>query len=298
MSILCALFLAGAAFAARANPTQDLLRARAEFERGEYLRTVEILEPQLFPEVKISDPDELLDAYLLVGVSHYFLEQREEARRAFQALLSQDPDYELDAVLYPPDLVGFFNAIKSEQKELLDELRKAREKERRLEEERRRLGRTIVIEREYYDPKPGLNWVPFGVGQFKNGQPGKGRFFLVAEGALAGVSVGIATYLWLRYGPGLPLDRPEPDDVDLVQSLQVVQIGTGGLFLLVYAWGVVDAYANQKPRVLEKPPRMLAPDEEVPGLSPEPPPPAARSRLQLTPFFTRDAAGLGVVGEF
>jgi len=99
-----------------------------------------------------------------------------------------------------------------------------------------------------YEARPRyVNLLPFGAGQFQNGQPVKGIGFAIAEGATAATSIGVFLYLVKRYGTHN--SHVALEDADRVQRLERIQIGTGVAFFGLYAVGVIDAFLNFHPLV-------------------------------------------------
>jgi hypothetical protein len=262
--------------AAAANPSQDLARARSQFERGQYQKVVDALAPQLYPRALLREEDELKEAHYLLGVAQFFLDRRDKARQEFVALLYLDPRKELDPAVESPEVYAFFEGVKGELKLKLEELRREKDK---AEADKNKPSREVVITRTITEPSPIGNFVPFGYGQFRNDQPAKGTFFLVSETLTGGASLFLFTFQAVQYG--IPSKVP-PDDKDLVRTIQITQIITGGLFLIFYGWGVVDSFAYQKPKMVEE--RHERPIE---------------SRAYILPMVTPDGAvGVGATWRF
>ena len=262
--------------AAAANPTQDLARARSQFERGQYQKVVELLAPQLYPHTLLRDDDELKEAHYLLAVAEFFLDHRDKSRQEFVALLYLDPQKELDPAVESPEVYAFFEGVKGELRQKLEELKRQKEK---AEADKNKPAQERVITRTVTEPSPIGNFVPFGYGQFRNGQPGKGAFFLTAEALSGGTSLFLFTFQAVQYG--IPSKVPS-EDKDLVRTIQITQIVTGGLFLIIYGWGVIDSFAYQKPKVVEQ--RTERPIE---------------SRLHILPIVTPDGTvGVGATWRF
>ena len=238
-----------AAAAPQLSPSQKLARARAEFERGDYKKVADTLEPELLPTPTLREKDELTEAYYLVAVSFFYARKQDRSRQWFTALLFLDPSYSLESATESPEVYAFFEGVKKDLSRTLDEL----ERKKREEEAARARPRTqIIIERTIVEPSPWSNFVPFGYGQFRNGQPGKGTFFLVSEAALGGASLALFTYQAVSYGIPSHYDPSISGEADKLERLQIAQISTGAAFLVLYGWQVVDAFVNQKPRVTTK----------------------------------------------
>src|SRR5262249_15231532 len=180
-------------------------RGRTAFGRAEYGRAIEILHPLLYPEVLLDSEGEVVQAHRMLGVAYLFENQTDEARREFRKLLELRPDYRFDPLLDPPRVVDFFNlVVKEEESELaaIEAKRRRREEEllarQRREAERLRAQPAVVLR---YDHHPyAVNFIPFGAGQFQNGQRRKGWLFFGAEAALAGVSIAAFTTNFALFG--------------------------------------------------------------------------------------------------
>jgi len=254
----------------QASPaTRDAFdRGRTAFGRAEYQRAIDILHPLLYPEVVLDSEGEVVQARRMLGVAYLFQNQPDEARREFRKLLELRPDYRFDPLLDPQQVVDFFNGVLSEEKatiEKFEERRRQRDKaaaeQRRLDIERLSKPPTVLqYERHSY----AINFVPFGAGQFQNGERRKGWFFFGAEALLGAVSVGaFATNLGLygltpnrgckiRLADGMACPTTSIDHAqeDTSRALLGVQVVSGGLFFAVAIWGVIDAMAHFQPDVL------------------------------------------------
>jgi Tetratricopeptide repeat len=273
--------LAGVLFAAtparqatpHATPREAFDRGRTAFGRAEYKRAIEILHPLLYPEVLLDSEGEVVQAHRMLGVAYLYQNEPDGARREFHKLLELRPDYRFDPLLDPQQVVDAFNSVvKEEETEIasFEARRRQRDQEllaHRLREERLRPPVTTVL--RYENHPYGFNFIPFGAGQFQNGQRRKGWLFLGVEVGLGAVSVGaFATNLAL-YGlhphrkclVQEPIDSNNlaepcpPADVDHSQentsaAIYRVQIVTGALFFATAIWGVVDALRHYQREVL------------------------------------------------
>jgi hypothetical protein len=266
----------------QSSPAQELERGKIAFGRAEYARTIEILRPLLYPEPRLESESSIVDAHRMLGYAHLFERQNEQAAQEFRRLLQLRPDFRLDPLIDPPLVVDFFNGILKQQEGELAELeRKRREAEA---EERRRMDAIrngpAIIERRYLRNSLAVSLLPFGAGQFQNGQRGKGWFFLTTESVFAGVSVAALTTNFALYGlrpriqckeapvPTMTTTSTAPTttsrggsaapavengcspgfvpngDQDRSKLLLKVQVISGGLFFAMAAWGIVDALVN------------------------------------------------------
>jgi hypothetical protein len=293
-ALLCAAFpLRLPAAPARETPRESFDRGRTAFGRAEYKRAIDILKPLLYPEVVLESEGEVVQAHRMLGVAYLFESKAEDAKREFHKLLELRPDYRFDPLLDPQLVVDTFNqVVKQEEAEIAAIENRRREREKELAARRQRESRlravqpTLVYERHSYL----LNFVPFGAGQFQNGQRRKGWMFFGVEAGLAAISIGALVTNFALYGvqphrkclmmpSGYPSGVPEacpPDQIDhsqeqTSQDLLHVQLISGGLFFAAAIWGVIDAVRHYQRDVLlfpqEAPPPSPAGDLRI-GLGP------------------------------
>jgi hypothetical protein len=267
----------GGAVEAPATPAVDFERGKNAFARGEYGRAVELLRPLVYPDVRLESEGEVVQAHRMLGVASLFENDPEAARREFRKLLELRPDYRFDPLLDPPRVVDFFNlVVKEEEAELaaIEAKRRQREEEllarQRREAERLRAQQAVVLRYDHHSY--AVNFIPFGAGQFQNGQRRKGWFFLGAELGLAGVSIAAFATNFALYGiaphrrcltmqpldaNGLPQKCPPAEtdrsDEAVSTNLERTSIISGGLFYAVAIWGVVDALRHYESDVLITP---------------------------------------------
>jgi hypothetical protein len=276
-------------------PTAAFERGRTAFDRGEYARAIEILRPLLYPEIRLESEGQVVQAHRMLGVAHLFEKQNDLAAQEFRKLLQLRPDYRFDPLLDPPQVVDFFNGVlhdyEAELAKIEGRRRQAEVEERRQRDarERARSGASVV-ERHYVRNSFSINFIPFGAGQFQNGERRKGWTFLVSESALAAVSVASLTANFALYGARphrACLPRPMPalgeceidhTDEDRSRLLTRMQVASGALFFAVAAWGIADAILHFKP--------------EVEAPAGQPPAASAQLKLQLAPVALSSTSGV------
>ncbi len=257
------------------SPSEDFERGRTAFERGEFGRAIQLLRPLLYPVPRLRTEGEVVQTHRMLGVSHIFEKQPEDATREFRKLLQLRPDFRMDTLLDPPQVVEFFNGIlKQQEAELaeLEEKRRAAEAEERRRADLARPG-AQVVERRIARNSFALNFLPFGAGQFQNGHRAKGWAFLTAEALFGAVSVGALATNFGLYGVrprircvesptpsapgpsgpattnGCPLgSMPGPEERNSTR-LRQVQVVSGALFFATAAWGILDAIWHFRPEV-------------------------------------------------
>ena len=286
-----------------AAPAEELQRGKYAFDRGEFRRAVEILRPLLYPELRLQSEKQIIQAHRILGVSYLFERQQVAATGEFRKLLQVSPDYHFDPLLDPPEIVDFFNTVRKQYTEEIAQLeakRKQAENARQRDKEacdKVRAG-PAVIEKRVGRNVFAATFLPFGTGQFQNGQRGKGWAFLSVEAALGAVSVGaFATNLALyglkpqrtcRYNVGDAVCPPgaiDHTDENRSRWLTRVQVASGALFLGTAAWGIIDAIYYYRP-------------ETQLGLASDSRRPPAAGSLRLSPLMMERAIGPGLSFRF
>jgi len=252
------------ALALAAHPA-ELKRARDRCEFGAWADCAGTLRPWLAREPALADED-AVEAWRLLGIAEWHLGDQDQARAAFVNLLSVDPDYTLDPFLVPPPIVEFFDRVKREHEAALAPLRERkrelREQQRLADEAKRKLlqeevppTKIIRVQERIYL----FNWLPFGAGQFQNGQRAKGTAIAAGEVTAGLVNLGAfvlhnqiaedRSRLCTAGQPGC--SRPPYTDSDraLLGRIEAVKYVSAALFWALYAYGVWDAHQNFVPIV-------------------------------------------------
>ncbi|RLB54019.1 MAG: hypothetical protein DRI34_12640 [Deltaproteobacteria bacterium] len=248
ISLLVALLglLALGTAPARAEPPDKLLaRARAEFEYKNFENAARLLEQLLVPQVRLTTEQDIAEAREMLGLSYFYLGHQEQARRQFVELLYLRPDHRLDPFLIPPAAVTFFDSIRKEPavREKLEQIRKSRQASKQPPPPRPPPPRvqTLVRQRELMRRSRLVAFLPFGLGQFQNGDTLKG--VLLASGGGIALVANITCYSLLvalanengRYAPG---------DLQLARGLRIGQYVALGLFAASWIYGAIDANLN------------------------------------------------------
>ncbi len=139
-------------------------------------------------------------------------------------------------------------------------------------------------------------FVPFGVGQFNNGDYGKGGLFAAGElVTFRSERRHIPRTAHLTYG--LHSTNVPFADSQTVLTLQRVEIGTGIAFFALWGVGIFDAHRHYKREVRvpnsEKLLRELDPGFTVPS----PPPKPVKTTLRLGPLAVPNGGGIGLSWE-
>jgi hypothetical protein len=217
-----------------AAPAEQLAKAREAVRLRRYEEAIPVLTYLLYPNARLSSRADLVEAHVLLGVSHFETGNRVDAHRELDEALFLDDSIALDPLLFSGEAIAFFE----ERKQIFLERVRSEEETRKLAEERAQLRRVlenmIVIERKPYY----INFVPFGAGQFQNGHDGRGIFFFVSQTVLGGTSAGLWGWQVGKYGYNGTVPR---DEVGTVLAVQQVQIATGVACLGLMVAGIIDS---------------------------------------------------------
>lgn len=229
---------------------EDLMRrARNEYAYGNYSEAVKELRALLYP-MKLSTDAQVVEARKYLALSYYLLGRRHDVEEEFTKLLYLDPDHELDPFSVAPAVIELFESVRRGLKEQLDSVRQRKSEERLAPP---RPGTLRVVQTRSLERSDLATFMPFGIGQFQNGELRNGLLFCIAEVALLAVNVG--AYVW-----GLNLDHYNASQRGLVRTLNVTQYASLALLGGVWGAGVLQARLAFVP-VLNEPPEV---HDEVP----------------------------------
>ncbi len=238
--LLCSL-----AALASASPNEELREARESFFKGEYEGSIAKLTALLYPTSRLATASSIAEAHLMLGVSFFETGQRDGALREIEEALFLDDSLSLGTSLFTTEAVKFFDEAKAELNRKAKDAEEAERIARKEQALNKAVENLVVIERYRY----WVNFVPFGAGQFQNGQRGKGLAFFLGEAALGSTSVALWSYQVVKYGlrGTVPLD-----EVGTVNTIQVLQVGTGAAFIALTMYGIYDSLINYQYQIERK----------------------------------------------
>ncbi|MDB4973099.1 MAG: hypothetical protein JWN48_1440 [Myxococcaceae bacterium] len=254
---------------AHADELSEFESARARYDRHDYARSVDA-----FRKLVGSDPPRLNNTLLVLESRKYyaasllFVGAEEEARLQFRLLLQQEPDYGLDPLAFPTEVVDLFDQVKASLRRDLDQKREAElrrqweaEAEARAREQLRQqnLERLRVLAEEREVRRENSRWiatVPFGAGQFQNGHRRLGLALAVTESLAAATSV--VTFIGHQ---SFADDQPSASDRDSINRRQrawfTANIVSSSAFAALALLGVLDAHVRFVPDRVTITPRPL-----------------------------------------
>lgn len=293
---LATLVLVLVATAAHAGtPSEDLSQARKAFREGQFNVALEKYNALLYPDLRLASSEDLVEAYINLGVCRVETGDEDGAKREFSRALELDPNKQLDTlVITNKRAIELYDDTKADIR-TRKEREAAAQREVAEKERLRKLRASLIGVRE----NPAwLNWAPFGVGHFWYGKTLKGLVLGGTQLASAAGSFGIWFSLVNQYG--IRSDKVPLDDAQRVLTLQRLEIGLGVAFLVSYAISVVDMRRNYKPQTRVKIDESLLPPELKEGDKPAPTKPkqtSLRERILISPMVTPDSVGIGIGWE-
>jgi tetratricopeptide (TPR) repeat protein len=287
--------------AARSDELSDLEKAYGAYVAHRYEDAEKRLRRLVdAKEGAMKDEDTLADARMYLGAVLLAEGKKDQASAVFERLLLDKPDYQPDPLRVA---LAALDAVADARLRLRDKLvaiaaekgRKAFEEKAKIDAEKEkaaaRLATLETLAAEEVIAERHTRWealLPFGVGQFKNGQPALGWSLLTTESLLAvGSAIGLGVALYdqaLAYQafengdaspPGYTARAYEGRATDAARVGDVLALG----FAAVALGGVVQAqlaFVPERIRIDARP-RPVAP-------------------LSLSPVI--GPAGVGVVGRF
>ncbi len=241
---LLLLGVSGASAQPKETPTERFELAKNAFYYQDYARSVKLLEPLLLPQPTLPSATDVRQAREMLGASYWFKKNKAGFKQQFTLLLQDEPRFELDAFYYPPEMVADFQELKGQLVELgiiklpTEELKKQKE--------------VIVIEKTVEKRSFLPTIIPFGVGQFANGQDAKGYGFLSASAVLLATNIGSWLYMYSAQATGTSRDAA----VYTMYGSLVALVG-------VMVWGITDAVVNFSPETVFEEKRMEKRDDSA-----------------------------------
>ncbi len=297
LAIWAALLAAALASAtpARANDFDQFQNARVAYESLNYELAADLFQGLLATAAPNDKRPVVIESRKYLAAAYLFLGRKAEAETQIELLLRAAPDYVLDPLAFPDEVVKTFNAVKArlDQEKVHAEQDRARadaerrgERELESKKQHERLERLIELASTERVKEAHSRWialVPFGVGQFQNDHKGLGLVLAVTEGAL--LAIGVTTYVLhesLRSAANgsTPPTGTERDNARLAEAaFRYTNQISFGLFTLVAVTGILDAQLRFVPSRSYDQPRSLPPD-------------LVKVRLSLGP------TGLALAGRF
>jgi hypothetical protein len=266
---------------AHADGRAELEKARASFLARNWTDAEGRLRVLLDPSTPngLKERSLISQARMYLGASLLALGKTDEAKDTFEKLVLDDPTFEPDPLGFPGPAINTFIDVRSS---LLEQIRNAQvtaarlAAEKKAHEDAEREAQRVWLEKvkaQAAEEKITVRHsrlvasLPFGAGQFQNGQTLAGWAFLGTEiAALGGTAVTYGMYLHARSRENEELRRPAGDVNQLVpqyhqraEDVRLFNLGFAGAFLAIAVTGIVQAHIAFVPESAEKKKRDLPP---------------------------------------
>ncbi len=283
-AVLVAFALAIVAGPACADDATELERAKASYDAGRYGEGAERFKEILNP----GSPNALRDPGAVERAQAYYaacliaLDRVAEANEQIEKIYRTNLRFVPDPVVFPTKVTDRFFAVQGRMKD--QTLAGQQAKDTAHDKEKKELQayiatlqplasqESIVVRRSRW-----IAALPFGVGQFQNGQDGLGYAFLVSEALLAGASMttGVIHMQLLADYTRQQGQQGQIDYADLrsrLESTQQVNLYTSVALGVIAAAGIAHAEITFVPEVRETRPRALPkpPPAVLPTVAPRP----------------------------
>jgi hypothetical protein len=286
---------------AHANEQSDLEKARAAYIAHQYVEADARFRAMLDPRSgTLHDPALVTQARMVWGAVKVGQGRPDEAMAIFERLLLTDPGFDPDPLSFPTEVIDLFIDTRAKIRDKInaaaqaaaqaEAARKAREEEERRRERVRvaMLEQMASEERNTERHSRLVAFVPFGAGQFQNGQPGLGWFFLLTEASLvAAGAVTVPIYLidlQSRSDAFRAGDRTRAQEyIERADAVRTVNLALFGTFVGTAAIGILQANLSFVPESFELHKRPIPPPS--PTLTPTIAPSATGLTLGLTARF-------------
>jgi hypothetical protein len=283
VTVSLALALAGAD--ARADPLGELQKAYSAYVAQRYDEAEARLRALLDPQTgALKDPGMMADARMYLGAALVAEHRKQEAEIVFEQLLLEQPEYSEDPLRVRQDAIDAFIDVRTRLHDRLAQTveqsvkQAALERARQEAEQRKAALRVAMLEQlasEEIVVERHSRWVallPFGVGQFQNGQTALGATFLGAEalcaaGSLAGAALALYNENQI---PGAEARDNEtaPKYRARAETAALVGDALAGGFLFTALVGAIHAEASFVPQRVEIHTRAIPPLSLAPVFGP------------------------------
>lgn len=259
---VCVVAIAASANFAHAAPTQAEQSAFAGgkklYENGQHDQAATYFALATDgPTPSIKDPDLVSQSRMIRGASNMYLGRIAEADTQFERILRGNAKYQPDTILFPPGVIDRFNGIRDKLDKEAAEKKAGDANTKKiaaLEADNARLSSRLVALESYaknYETVVKrsriLASVPFGVGQFQNGDVGLGIFFAATEG----MALTAATISW-AYHYSLPRDPVDATEArSAANAARVVNWISLGAFVALAVGGIAQAHIAFVPETRE-----------------------------------------------
>lgn len=213
-----------------------VVEAENLFQIQDYEKVIQVLD-KVSGHPRLEGDKAEIRVLEMLGASHWFLGARDSSRLVFGELLRGSPFHRLDGFVYPAELIDFYEARRRE-------LVTAGIIPATPSESESFTGRRVLVREIERNETPSVVYLmPFGVGQFVNGDSGKGATLAVVQGV--GAVMMIATWLGIEGLKVGDTNRISPSDEGQARLLEALWYGGAGLFVASWGYSIADGFLSR-----------------------------------------------------
>lgn len=263
--------------AASAQGRVDVEKARAAYLARNYAEAEERLRALVDPRTGLKELSLLSQARMYLGAVLIAQAKQDEAAQTFENLILGDSSFEPDPLSFPANVINTFFDVREKlqvkiRQNALNQARIEAQRRAVAEEERRqqeawlaRVKQMAQEEKITVRNNRLVAFLPFGAGQFQNGEPVLGWTFLISEAAcVIGTGITIPMYTYAR---GRAQDEARAGDLnrtaalyqDRADNIRTVNLSFAGAFAAIAITGIVQANLSYVPERVETKKRDLPP---------------------------------------
>lgn len=287
---------------AHADVQSELEKGRAAYVAKNYAEAEPHFRKALDPGETTRDAAQTSLARMYLGAIAVAEKRREEATKVFEVLLLDDQLYEPDPLTFPTEVINLFIDTRAQLRVRLNAAAAERarlEAERKVREEADRKAREAWLlrvqelaseERVTVRNSRFFALVPFGAGQFQNGQDALGVAFLSIESTLVlGTALTLPFYVSAQSSAQDEFSRGDPQRLaqaykDRASAIRAVNLSLVAGFALTAVVGIAQgqwSYVSERSETHKRP---------------LPPVPTGQKTAILPVFFGVEGGGVGGFG--
>jgi TolA-binding protein len=259
----------------------DVVKARAAYLARNYSEAEDRLRALVDPKMGLKELSLLSQARMYLGAVLLAQGKRDAAGDVFEKMILEDPSFEPDPLSFPGDVINTFFDVRGQLQEKIRQsaqnaARLEAERRARVEEERRRQEAWLAQVKQMATEEKNtvrhsrlIAFLPFGAGQFQNGDRVLGWTFLATQAAcIIGTGITVPMYSYAR---GRAEDEARSGDLereaqlyqDRADNIRTVNLSFAGAFAALAITGIVQANLSYVPETVETGKRALPPLSRV-----------------------------------
>jgi tetratricopeptide (TPR) repeat protein len=258
--------------AARADDATELESAKASYDAGRYPEGADAFKKILDPTSPraLKSPNAIERARAYYAACLIALGKVDEAKEQFEKLLRQNPRFKPDPVVFPRQVTDPFYEVQSKLKSEIEAAERTRAEAREKADREQRayianLQRLAGQETVIVQHSRWIAAIPFGVGQFQNGQKELGYTLLFSEALLAGTSL-VSGVIHMQLISDYTRDPTIVDYQDFVSRKNTtynLSVYSSAAFAILALGGIVQAEVEFVPETREIRTRPVPPPPPV-----------------------------------